>query len=841
MIRGKEATNIVLEGLARYELNALYRLCYGVNTYGTFCANKARDEPSKKKECDVSSLEEKKPPRKKRAHKKSKKHHKKDNAVQEGGKPEKGDPQEPERLPEDAVIATANRHMAQYSGLKSYPKKLVRLGEKAIRIIHGIDETFEVPGAKAIFLDEPHHFGWRHSVIHARPFQCLHPKNASPFGAPAPTPTKPGSPPLERHLRWICLHRSYVSSEELPFVRTKCHCRPLLWLKMPSYGTLPAPDRAYAHDLSSTRVACEAGPIYPNKRKLCNPRPPPTTTGAFRDRIYWFIAIFLAHFQLRFLFEAPAELLMKFINAIIEAFCARISQATGAATEPLFHLPTKLSTLRKYADYGTVASNIIRYVVCPTCHKTFEMDEFRLDRVVDAVDEILCDRKEFPLRNLSTCVDELVQLYTGVSISLYGEANRRIRAALLMIGCDIPAARKVSGFTDIASVCACYKCKRQFPNAPGNNLKRDFSGFRQQDISTWDRRNGEESRVHAEAWRRAANLDEGAAIEGEHGARWSELYRLSYFRAVRCTIIDPMHNLYSSTAKRVFNLWKMLVDAQTNRPLLSARDFEKMADQMGNTILPCGYIPKGKLASGGTNFASDEWRTWTLAVSPRLLKEKSVGAHMWKWLKLVEANYILPKPSISLDEVDAAHESLRQFCEGYEALYGKEEITPKTNKDGFEATFIQKFLEKYSAANNLQHLQLSESAISVLTSLIPSLASVSSTSEDQSLPFFDIATFDQLATDRHSTCIGWEPLPPTLFSGPKMTDMIRLGKAHYDCLMGYYAGVYLNLCAEGVTSTKGKTMKPRKPEKQKDAYTQAYLSVDPETGSPLENPSLWLG
>lgn len=38
--------------------------------------------------------------------------------------------------------------MAQYYGLKSYPKKLIRLGEKAIRIIHGIDETFEVPGAK---------------------------------------------------------------------------------------------------------------------------------------------------------------------------------------------------------------------------------------------------------------------------------------------------------------------------------------------------------------------------------------------------------------------------------------------------------------------------------------------------------------------------------------------------------------------------------------------------------------------------------------------------------------------------------------------------------------------
>ncbi|KAL1927688.1 hypothetical protein VTP01DRAFT_3509 [Rhizomucor pusillus] len=48
-------------------------------------------------------------------------------------------------------------------------------------------------------------------------------------------------------------------------------------------------------------------------------------------------------------------------NAIIEAFSARISQATGAAIEPLFRLPAKLSTLRKYAGYGTAASNITCY------------------------------------------------------------------------------------------------------------------------------------------------------------------------------------------------------------------------------------------------------------------------------------------------------------------------------------------------------------------------------------------------------------------------------------------------------------------------------------------------
>lgn len=132
-------------------------------------------------------------------------------------------------------------------------------------------------------------------------------------------------------------------------------------------------------------------------------------------------------------------------------------------------------------------------------------------------------------------VDELLDLIFRYQHR--SNTDRRIRAALLMVGCDIPAARKVSGFTCIGSICPCYKYKRQFPNTPGNNLKRDFSGFSKENIAAWERRNGGENRVHAEAWRHASILDEHAAIEQQHGTRWTELHRLLYFDAVRCTVI----------------------------------------------------------------------------------------------------------------------------------------------------------------------------------------------------------------------------------------------------------------------------------------------------------------
>lgn len=44
-------------------------------------------------------------------------------------------------------------------------------------------------------------------------------------------------------------------------------------------------------------------------------------------------------------------------------------------------------------------------------------------------------------------------------------------------------------------------------------------------------------------------------------------------------------------------------------------------------------------------------------------------------LLFVQANYLLSKPATSLGELDAAQDNLRRFCEEYQRLYGKAEIT----------------------------------------------------------------------------------------------------------------------------------------------------------------------
>jgi hypothetical protein len=42
----------------------------------------------------------------------------------------------------------------------------------------------------------------------------------------------------------------------------------------------------------------------------------------------------------------------------------------------------------------------------------------------------------------------------------------------------------------------------------------------------------------------------------EHGIRWTEFARLSYFDIVRCSVIDPMHNLLQGVVKNQwFSRW----------------------------------------------------------------------------------------------------------------------------------------------------------------------------------------------------------------------------------------------------------------------------------------------
>ena len=110
--------------------------------------------------------------------------------------------------------------------------------------------------------------------------------------------------------------------------------------------------------------------------------------------------------------------------------------------------------------------------------------------------------------------------------------GRLVRAALIPLICDLPAARRVSGLGSHSFKLFCSECKL---------LKRDINNL---DSSQWPPRNQEEHIKHAEAWKHAETEPKQKAYFDRHGVRWSELLRLPYWDPTRYIVIDTMHGFY---------------------------------------------------------------------------------------------------------------------------------------------------------------------------------------------------------------------------------------------------------------------------------------------------------
>ncbi|KAG2212505.1 hypothetical protein INT45_000344, partial [Circinella minor] len=240
-------------------------------------------------------------------------------------------------------------------------------------------------------------------------------------------------------------------------------------------------------------------------------------------------------------------------------------------------------------------------------------------------------------------VKELEELYKGVPIS-DDPSSPTMRAVLLSVNCDIPAARKVGAFTGIQSFCACYRCDRKFTQLPGSTL-RSWGGF---DFA-WQDHDEAKNAEGVEKWKAAKTPQEQERIENEYGTRWSPLCRLKYFQQSRQVLLDPFHNLYLRTCKRMMELWRRMVNPTTGKPLLTKDHFTEM------TL--CIY-------------EGAEWRMWVLALSPILLKNRLPPQHLKIWLKFVRANKLLASLPITKNEIEHAHMLLKQFCAECEELYG---------------------------------------------------------------------------------------------------------------------------------------------------------------------------
>ena len=271
---------------------------------------------------------------------------------------------------------------------------------------------------------------------------------------------------------------------------------------------------------------------------------------------------------------------------------------------------------------------------------------------------------------LQPLVEELQQLWNpGVCMFACDSGSTVIvRGALLCVACDIPAIRKVCGFLGHSARMGCSKCVTEF-RTTAFGQKANYGGF----TADYQLRTEEEHRAQAQLSLRQVTLTTRDGIEKQFGTRFSILMLLSYFDCVRFHVIDPMHNLFTGTAKHVMTkVWMKKDD-----PVISRASIVTVQDRIDHCKIPStlGRIPR-KIFSGFSSLTADEWKNWTTIFSIFSLYDLIEQEHLNCWRLFVSACRSFSTPLISLQEIDHGHESILRFCQEFERLYGSEQVTP---------------------------------------------------------------------------------------------------------------------------------------------------------------------
>ena len=202
---------------------------------------------------------------------------------------------------------------------------------------------------------------------------------------------------------------------------------------------------------------------------------------------------------------------------------------------------------------------------------------------------------------LAPIVDELESFWTGVTLNRTFECQngKEIRVALVLVSCDVPAARKICGH--VSALASCHRCKKRANYENGHN---NFAGM--SDIDEWFvTRDSVEHRENALGWRRCNSDASRKRFTKSTGVRWSELLRLPYFDPIKFITVDPMHCLFLGIAKWIVKrLW-------VDEGILNQESLKKIQKKMDEFQVPSdlGRIP-GKIhcGEGFSNFTADQWR-----------------------------------------------------------------------------------------------------------------------------------------------------------------------------------------------------------------------------------------
>ena len=226
---------------------------------------------------------------------------------------------------------------------------------------------------------------------------------------------------------------------------------------------------------------------------------------------------------------------------------------------------------------------------------TFKLENIIIVAVIPGPSEPRHDMNQY----LEPLVCELLQFWTGKKLCICtssGVVEEVVKCALLCVTCDLPAGRKAGGFLSYTARLGCSRCLKEFPGSIGE--QRNYSGF---DRSKWPWISDAHHRENIQELKKCRSKAELTRAESEVGCRYSSLLDLPYFSPTRFLTIDPMHNLFLGTGKRVLLQWIEL-------KLVNSTHFDKIQQFVDSIAEPSdvGRIP----SSGFSGFKANQFKTW---------------------------------------------------------------------------------------------------------------------------------------------------------------------------------------------------------------------------------------
>lgn len=154
---------------------------------------------------------------------------------------------------------------------------------------------------------------------------------------------------------------------------------------------------------------------------------------------------------------------------------------------------------------------------------------------------------------LRPLVDELLEFWDpGVYYSRTAKwsRGRLARLAMLLLVCDLVAARQMSGFGSYTHTYSlCTLC-----HIPKDEVEET-------DVSKFPIRKLAEHREAALRWLNASSALERQQLFDNNGIRYSELLRLPYWNPFLYTVVDTMHNIYLNVIQRhIRDFWGVSTD-----------------------------------------------------------------------------------------------------------------------------------------------------------------------------------------------------------------------------------------------------------------------------------------